>query len=89
MASEEPAISAIILTFPKHGRLPRAAIEATIEQLIELLDGDDTPTMDCEPEVDEESDDTEAAALPERHGTSGTAPMLRLISGDRHSSDAL
>lgn len=82
-------MSAVILTFPKSDRLPRAAIEAIIEQLIDLLDDQDTPTMDYEPEVDEESDGMEAVVLPDRHGTSGTAPVLRLVSGDPHSSDAL
>jgi len=41
--------------FPNGGRLPRAAIEATIEQLIDVLDVEDAPTMECEPEVDEDS----------------------------------
>lgn len=82
-------MSAVILRFPKPGCLPRAAIEAIIEQLIDLLDDQDTPTMDREPEVDEESDGTEVGALPDRHGGSSTMPMPRLICGDHHSFDGL
>ena len=74
-------MSAVILMFPKSDRLPRAAIEATIERLIDLLDDSDAPTMECEPEVDEDSDGTGLAAA--------AAPMPRLVSRDRGSSDTL
>ena len=80
-------MSAVILAFPKSGRPPRAAIEATIERLIDLLDAEDAPTEDCEPEVDEDSDDTEIEPRPERHAGIGTRSALRLVSGDRCPPD--
>ena len=81
-------MSAVILAFPISGRPPRAAIEATIERLIDLLDAEDAQTADCEPEVDEDDDGVRVAAWPERHGGIGTPPVLRLVSKGRRPPDA-
>jgi hypothetical protein len=80
-------MSAVILAFPISSRPPRAAIETTIERLIDLLDAEDASTEDCEPEVDEDSDGIEVAALPERQSGIGTPQPLRLIFGGRLSAD--
>lgn len=64
---KEPIVPAVIIPFPIKSSLPRAAIEATVEWLIELLDAADAPTEDCEPETGEESDDGEVETWPEWH----------------------
>ena len=56
---------AVIIPFPIKSSLPRAAIETSVERLIDLLDAADAPTEDCEPDTDEESDDGEAETWPE------------------------
>jgi hypothetical protein len=58
---------AIVIPFPSKSSPPRAAIEATIERLIDLLDAADAPFEDCEPEPEEASDDGEAGSWPEWH----------------------
>jgi len=80
-------MAAVILAFPISSRPPRAAIEATIERLIDLLDAEDAATEDCEPEADEDSDGAEVAALPERQRCLGTPQPLRVISGGRRPAD--
>ncbi len=60
-------MSAIIIVFPAWGMPHRAAIEAVITWMIDWLDAEDLVTTDCEPDVEEESDDGEIESWQEWH----------------------
>ncbi len=60
-------MSATIIAFPTTRVPSRAAIEAQVERSIEWLDAADLATVDCEPDVEEESDEGEVEAWQEWH----------------------
>ena len=59
---------ATIILFPRAARLPRTAIAATIERLIDLLDLEDVMKAELEPDENEEDGgDDEPGNWPEWH----------------------